>query len=231
MFRRPLNAYRSTGADPPLTDRAGAHGTAMEGYYWRVDDADAGSVIVALCGVRRGPNGPRAAVALAAHPSGFARHAVVAPAAAEPRSFGARAASVLRGSGDGSSIRLGEDAWVELRLRSTLLRRDRVADGEASSEAYACVWTAPRRTWRRTGAPALRGTGDGATPTPSPNGRGTWIAREGGPASGRDGPTRDVSADARPRSRPSSARLPGCRSPSQTTSARGPSASSFSSPP
>jgi hypothetical protein len=33
MLRRPLNAYRSTGADPPFTDPAGAHGTAMEGYY------------------------------------------------------------------------------------------------------------------------------------------------------------------------------------------------------
>lgn len=37
-----------------------------------------------LCGICRGPNGPWAAVALAAHPSSFARHAVVAPAAAEP---------------------------------------------------------------------------------------------------------------------------------------------------
>jgi hypothetical protein len=45
-----------------------------------------------------------------------------------------------------------------------------VADGEASSDAYVCVWTAPRRTWRRTGAPALRGADGGATPTPSPNG-------------------------------------------------------------
>jgi hypothetical protein len=39
---------------------------------------------VVLCGICRGPNGPWAAVALAAHPSSFARHAVVAPAAAEP---------------------------------------------------------------------------------------------------------------------------------------------------
>jgi hypothetical protein len=31
MFRRPLNPYRSTGADPPLTDPAAAYGTAMEG--------------------------------------------------------------------------------------------------------------------------------------------------------------------------------------------------------
>jgi hypothetical protein len=33
MLRRPLNAYRSTGANPPFTDAAGAHGTATKGYY------------------------------------------------------------------------------------------------------------------------------------------------------------------------------------------------------
>ena len=120
MFRRSLDAYRSTGADPPFSDPARAHGTAMEGYYWRVVDAEAGAVIVVLCGVCRGPDGSWAAVALAAHPGGFVRHAVVAPAAAEPSSFGARAAGILRGSADGLSIRLGEDAWVELRLRFPL---------------------------------------------------------------------------------------------------------------
>jgi tocopherol cyclase len=126
VFRRSLDAYRSTGADPPFTDPARAHGTAMEGYYWRVVDAEAGSVIVVLCGVCRGREGPWAAVALAAHPGGFARHAVVAPAAAEPSFFGARAAGILRGSADGLSIRLDEDAWVELRLRSALLWPGRV---------------------------------------------------------------------------------------------------------
>jgi tocopherol cyclase len=54
VFRLSLDAYRSTGADPPFTDPALAHGTAMEGYYRRVVDAEAGSVIVALCGVCRG---------------------------------------------------------------------------------------------------------------------------------------------------------------------------------
>jgi hypothetical protein len=44
----------ATGADPPFADPARAHGTAMEGYYWRVVDAEAGSVIVVLCGSARG---------------------------------------------------------------------------------------------------------------------------------------------------------------------------------
>lgn len=126
MFRGPLNSYRRTGADPPFSDPARAHGTAMEGYYWRVVDVETGSVIVLLCGICREAGGSWAAVALAAHPGGFVRHAVVAPAAAEASSFGARAAGILRGSADGLSIRLGEDAWVELRFRSALLWPGRV---------------------------------------------------------------------------------------------------------
>jgi Tocopherol cyclase len=121
VLDRALDAYRATGADPPFGDPARAHGTALEGYYWRIVDATAGSVVVVLCGVCQGPAGSWAAVALAAHPGGFTRNAVVAPAAAEGRGFGARAAGVLRGSADRLSVRLGEDAWVELRLRSALL--------------------------------------------------------------------------------------------------------------
>jgi tocopherol cyclase len=98
----------------------------MEGYYWRVVDVEAKSVLVVLCGVCRGVDGPWAAVALAAHPGGFVRHALVAPAAGEPDCFGVVAAGILRASADGLSIRLGEDAWVELRLRSALLWPGRV---------------------------------------------------------------------------------------------------------
>jgi hypothetical protein len=121
VLQRALDAYRGTGADPPFGDPARAHGTALEGYYWRIVDATAGSVVVVLCGVCQGAAGPWAAVALAAHPGGFTRHALVAPAGTEPHGFGARAASVLRGSADALSVRLGEDAWVELRLRSAQL--------------------------------------------------------------------------------------------------------------
>jgi tocopherol cyclase len=120
VFHRPLDAYRGTGADPPFCDPARAHGTAMEGYYWRVVDAEGRSVVVVLCGVCQGPHGPWATVALAAHPGGFTRHALVAPAAASRDSFGARAADILRGSADDLRVHLGEDAWVDLRLRSVL---------------------------------------------------------------------------------------------------------------
>jgi hypothetical protein len=126
VLRHPLSTYRSTGADPPFADPARAHGSAMEGYYWRVVDAEAGRVLVALCGVCRAADGPWAAVALAAHPGGFVRHALVAPAAGEADGFGAKAAGTLRGSAGGLSIRLGDDTWVDLRLRSTLLWPGRI---------------------------------------------------------------------------------------------------------
>jgi tocopherol cyclase len=121
VLRRLLDAYRRSGADLPFGDPARAHDSAMEGYYWRIVDVSAGSVIVVLCGVCQGPNGPWATVALAAHPGGFVRHAVVAPAAAQPDRFGVRAAEALHGSAEGFHARLGDEAWVELRLRSPLL--------------------------------------------------------------------------------------------------------------
>ena len=126
MLRRLLDAYRRTGADAPFVDPARAHGTALEGYYWRIVDPAAGRVIVALCGVCQGRDGPWAAVALAAHPGGFARHALVAPAAADPSRFGARAGDVLRGSAEALSVRLADDAWIDLRIRSPRLWPGRV---------------------------------------------------------------------------------------------------------
>jgi tocopherol cyclase len=93
----------------------------MEGYYWRIVDASAGSVIVLLCGVCQGPEGPWAAVAVAAHPGGFVRHAVIAPAAGRQGCFGVRAAERVHGSAEGLRARLGDDTWIELRTRSPVL--------------------------------------------------------------------------------------------------------------
>jgi tocopherol cyclase len=117
VLRRLLDAYRRTGADPPFADPARAHGTALEGYYWRVVDPAAGSVVVVLCGICQGRDGPWAAVALASHPGGFARHVVVAPASADTSRFGACAGDAVRGSAHALSAHLGDDAWVDLRFR------------------------------------------------------------------------------------------------------------------
>jgi Tocopherol cyclase len=118
VLRRVLETYRRSGADLPFGDPAAAHGSAMEGYYWRVVDASAGVVIVILCGVCQGPNGPWAAVALAAHPGGFVRHAVVTPAAGRRDGFGVRAAEILYGSAERLCARLGDDTWIDLRMLS-----------------------------------------------------------------------------------------------------------------
>jgi tocopherol cyclase len=109
---RALDAYRRTGADLPFGDPARAHGTALEGYYWRVVDPEAGRVIVALCGVCRGGGESWATVAVAAHPGGFVRHAVVAPAAGEREAFGVRAGKeTVRGSESAPGLRLGDGTF------------------------------------------------------------------------------------------------------------------------
>jgi hypothetical protein len=114
---RLLAAYRRTGADPPFTDPARNHGAAMEGYYWRLVHPEAGWVIVWLCGVCQGRGPSWATVALAAHPGGFLRHGTVEPAAGDFARFGARAGDVFRGSLHELRVRMGDDAWVEARLR------------------------------------------------------------------------------------------------------------------
>ncbi len=112
-----LEAYRRTGADLPFGYPARDHGAAMEGYYWRLTHPEAGWVIVWLCGVCRGSGGSWATVALAAHPHGFLRHARLEPAAGDPDCFGAWAGDAFHGSLNELCVRLGDDAWVDARLR------------------------------------------------------------------------------------------------------------------
>jgi tocopherol cyclase len=56
-------------------------------------------------------------VACAAHPGGFVRWASARPAAARSDGFGADAGEALRGSTHELAVRLGDDAWVDVRLR------------------------------------------------------------------------------------------------------------------
>jgi hypothetical protein len=112
-----MAAYRRTGADPPFGDPARYHGAAMEGYYWRLVHPEAGWVIVWLCGVCQGRGGSWATVALAAHPGGFLRHGTLAPASGDFDRFGAHAGDVFRGSLHELRVRMGDDAWVDARLR------------------------------------------------------------------------------------------------------------------
>ncbi|HSD76150.1 MAG TPA: tocopherol cyclase family protein, partial [Solirubrobacteraceae bacterium] len=97
------------------------HGVAMEGYYWRFTDAARGRVVVALIGVNRdGRGGTWATVALAAHPGGHVRSAVVPEAWADPRALGAGARdgdrTVFAADARGVRVDLGDDARLDARI-------------------------------------------------------------------------------------------------------------------
>ena len=114
--------YRRTGANLPLGDPRLSHGAEMEGYFWRVTDVAAGRVLVVLCGVNRHPDGEWATVAVAAHPGGFVRSAVLDGAHASSERF-------LVSAGDGAftatgtevHVDLGDDARVDLELSRPVL--------------------------------------------------------------------------------------------------------------
>jgi Tocopherol cyclase len=88
----------------------------MEGYYWRLTDAAAGRVVVALCGVSSGPDGAWAAVALASHPGGFVRSRVEPVATADAERFGARAGRAFVARDDRLQVDLGPDARLDVRF-------------------------------------------------------------------------------------------------------------------
>ena len=110
----PLTAYRRTGADPPFGDPRRAHGTRFEGYYWRITDAAAGRVVIALCGVCRDAAGPWAIVALAAHPGGLVRSRIEPLAEVSWDGLGVRAGAALNGSIEALQVDLGEDARLDV---------------------------------------------------------------------------------------------------------------------
>jgi hypothetical protein len=112
-----LEAYRRTGADPPFGDPRRAHGVRFEGYYWRCTDASAGRVVIVLCGVSHDAAGSWALVALAAHPDGLVRSALVPVARADPGALGVEAGDVLRGDAETLRVDLGPDARLDVALR------------------------------------------------------------------------------------------------------------------
>lgn len=102
-----MSAYRATGADLPFGNLLAAHGVGMEGYFWRFTDAAAGRTLIVLCGACRAPDGPWALVALAAHPGGFLRWAVVPDCELATDGLGVRAGDVL--TADATSLRVRLD--------------------------------------------------------------------------------------------------------------------------
>ena len=149
----PLSAYRRTGADPPFGDLRRAHGTRFEGYYWRLTDAPAGRVAIALCGVCRDARGPWAVVALASHPGGLVRSAVVPSASVSFDGPAVTAGSALSASAEHLRVDLGADARLELRFEERVGWPRRVFGGvgPAQVDSRAAAVLAPASA-RRAGA-------------------------------------------------------------------------------
>ena len=114
-----IAAYRRTGADVPFGDPLPSHGAEMEGWFWRVTDPASGRVVVALCGVNRHPAGDWATVAVALHPGGIVRSAVLGDARADRSNFDLRAgtssAAHLEASADRLRVDL-DDVHLDLRF-------------------------------------------------------------------------------------------------------------------
>jgi hypothetical protein len=117
LLERVDRRYRQTGATLPLADPRPSHGAEMEGYFWRATDSSTGRVVVVLCGVNRHVDGDWATVAIAAHPGGFVRSAVLADARAASDAF-----LVTAGGGafyaDATHVHvdLGPDAQADLTI-------------------------------------------------------------------------------------------------------------------
>lgn len=121
VWKMLLSRYRATGADLPYGDPLPAHGVAMEGYFWRFTKPDTGDVVIALCGVNKGPEGPWATVGLAGHPGGFLRTTAQPAASASAIGLGAYAGAespgdVFYGVRDRLRVSLGPDALIDVRV-------------------------------------------------------------------------------------------------------------------
>jgi hypothetical protein len=110
-----LAAYRRTGADLPFTDLRRPHGTAFEGWYWRITHASSGTVVAVLAGVNRAADGrPWGLLGIAVHPGGIVRDVVLDdPRAVRP--WHLVMGDALR-AGERELIAAAGDARVEVQL-------------------------------------------------------------------------------------------------------------------
>jgi hypothetical protein len=111
-----LRRYRATGADLPFGDPRGAHGVAMEGYFWRLTSAATGRVIIVLCGILRSPTGPWGLVGMASHPGGFQRELITPRAQAASRGVDVRSGTACVADERSLRVDLGPDARLDVRF-------------------------------------------------------------------------------------------------------------------
>jgi hypothetical protein len=110
-------AYRSTGATLPYGDLLGAHGVAMEGYFWRVTDPGTGRVVIALIGVNRDADGVHwSTLGLASHPSGFLALDAHPEGFADPARLAVAAGGAFVADDRNVRVDLGPRARLELTV-------------------------------------------------------------------------------------------------------------------
>ncbi len=88
----------------------------MEGYYWRLTDAEQNLAVVALCGICQAPDGSWATIALAAHPDRLLRPHIGEPADADPDRLGVRVGTVFVADEERLTVDLGDSARLEVAL-------------------------------------------------------------------------------------------------------------------
>ncbi|NMB23485.1 MAG: hypothetical protein GX983_09035 [Corynebacterium sp.] len=128
-----LKRYRATGADLLFGDPLPAHeGVSMEGYFWRITDPATGRVIIALCGVNQGPDGPWATVGYAAWPTGFIRTDALDGAWADPDGLGVEGGDgAFEGNRRRLRVDLGPDARLDIRFTDLTPWPHRAAGGSS----------------------------------------------------------------------------------------------------
>jgi tocopherol cyclase len=133
---RLIATYRRTGADVPFGDPVPWHAGEMEGWFWRLTDSASGRVVVALCSVNQHPDGDWATVAVALHPGGILRTAVLDGARASQSRFALSAGTTPQNAvtADVDRLRIDlDDTHLELRLANSYAWPKAFAGGGLSS--------------------------------------------------------------------------------------------------
>jgi hypothetical protein len=127
--------YRATGADPPWGDPRGYHGVGMEGYFWRITEPRRGVVVVVLVAVNRdAAGGTWGMLAMAAHPGGLVREAMVDRVTVARGGLGLRldrgdGRPVLEAGDDRLRVDLSPDARLDVEFADRTLWPERFVFG------------------------------------------------------------------------------------------------------
>jgi hypothetical protein len=126
--------YRRSGADLPFGDPCGYHGTALEGYFWRITEPRSGTVVIVMASVNRDGRGiPWGTAAVAAHPEVPVHVALADSASGVEHGVGLTIADggavLLSATGDRLSVDLPDGTRVRARIEAPVPWRRRALGG------------------------------------------------------------------------------------------------------